>query len=107
MASLYGHKWSSSYGAEVDPDKVWAACLRGITDKQIKSALNKLAISGQEWPPSAPEFRKMCTGEDVHWEHRAMIAADNERLALPAKDEGLTRADGKIRLAAMREGLNV
>ena len=107
MGSLYGHKWVSSYGVNPDPDKVWTACLRGITEKQIKSALNQLAINGQEWPPSAPEFRKMCTGENEHWEHRAITAATESQKRLPKKDQELQRAEGKIQFAKLRESLRV
>ena len=109
MASLYGHKWTSSYGAEPDPDNVWSACLRDITPEQIKGALSKLATKGQEWPPSAPEFRKMCTGEDEHWEHARMrhLTEESKAKRLSRKDEGLTRADGKIQLAKLRESLRV
>jgi len=41
--------------------------------------LNCLALNGQEWPPSAPEFRKLCTDADeVSWEHRRIERAEDE-----------------------------
>ena len=87
MASMFGHKWTSSYGMEVDPEKVWQASLKGISQDQIKKALNVLASRGDEWPPSAPEFRQLCLYGDSSTEQAAfqkMAERQNkERLALP------------------------
>lgn len=97
MTSMFGHKWVSSYGAEVDPDKVWAACLKGISPEQIKSGLNQCASRGLEWPPSAPQFRALCLGleldddgNDSSWQHRvhAKRAAETAKLL----------ADNRLRL---------
>jgi len=54
----------------VDQDRVWQASLKGISENKIKSGLNLLAESGDEWPPSAPEFRKLCIGDDDTWEQK-------------------------------------
>lgn len=85
MTSMYGHKWVSSFGAEVDPDRVWAACLKGISPEQIKSGLNQCAIRALQWPPSAPEFRSLCLGleldddgNDAGWQQRAHARAAAE-----------------------------
>lgn len=61
MAGLYGHKWVSSYGEEVDPMGIWRAALKGISFEQIKFGFNKLTMKGAAWPPGAPEFRSMCS----------------------------------------------
>lgn len=91
MSSMYGHKWVSSYGAEVDPDKVWASCLKGVLPEQIKHGLNRCATECHEWPPSAPEFRSLCLDwsedSDIRWEHALQDRAESEwqqyRKALP------------------------
>ncbi len=44
----------------VDPEKVWAASLKGISPSMIKFGLNKLVFLKLDWPPSAPEFAGMC-----------------------------------------------
>lgn len=59
MAQMYGHRWVSSYGAE-DTDNVWRACLSGITFSQVKAGMRAVAMNGNAWPPTAPEFRKIC-----------------------------------------------
>jgi hypothetical protein len=77
MVSMYGHKWVSSFGADPDPDRVWASCLKGISPEQIKTGLNQCALLALEWPPSAPQFRALCLGlaldddgNDASWQHR-------------------------------------
>lgn len=77
MSSMFGHKWVSSYGQQVDPDRVWASCLKGISKDQIKAGLNRCAIAAREWPPSAPEFRGMCLDEE-DWEHKRITNAEVE-----------------------------
>lgn len=79
MGSLYGHKWSSAYGDKADPDRVWEACMVDLTETQVRHGLRECVNSGLEWPPSAPEFRKLCTGEtDTRWEHKQIERADRE-----------------------------
>lgn len=59
MNSMYGHKWSSTYGP-TDKGDTWRKVLTGITPRQLADGLNHLATHGDAWPPSAPEFRKFC-----------------------------------------------
>ena len=80
MGSMYGHRWTSSFGDSVDPDRVWAATLAGLNEAQVRYGMRQCVAQGHEWPPSAPEFRKLCTGtSDVSWEHKRVEAADRER----------------------------
>lgn len=111
MTHLYGHKWTSSHGDQVDPGNVWAACLRGVSTEQVRRGLNQCVVRGLEWPPSAPEFRKLCTGEDAaSWEHARVKAADREaeiERAARARLEDKTaqeraRKAGAAQLSAMR-----
>jgi len=111
MASMYGHKWVSSFGAKVDPDRVWASCLKGISEEQIKHGLNRCATECKTWPPSAPEFRALCVdwsdGTSVDWEHRRIAAADQAQGEQPKRLEDLTyrerkRQEGRERMAKLR-----
>lgn len=82
MGSMYGHRWTSAYGAEVDTDRVWAATLAGVTYPQIKHGLRQCVDQGLDWPPTAPEFRRLCIdGSDVAWEHRQQERANAEEAA--------------------------
>lgn len=82
MTQMFGHRWASSYGDAVDPDGVWRASLKGISEQLVKQGLNQVAESGLSWPPSAPEFRAMCMDdygtEATDWEHRRVEAATRE-----------------------------
>lgn len=91
---MYGHRWSSAYGDEIDPGNVWAAVIDGLDEMQIRHGMRELVRQGYDWPPSAPEFRKLCTGaSDVSWEHRRIEAADRERQQKALQD--LRDADQK------------
>ena len=57
---MFGTKWTNAYGAKPDPNNVWANALSGLTQKDLSRGLKRLGDSGAEWPPTAPEFRKLC-----------------------------------------------
>lgn len=75
MASIYGHKWSSHLGVASDADgrltdaaKMWQKGLVGITLDNLKAGFDALVLQAHAWPPSLPEFRKLClarAGADV------------------------------------------
>ncbi len=56
---MYGTKWTKHHG-ESDTGNVWYATLRDLTPEQLLIGLGKCANCGNEWPPSAPEFKAMC-----------------------------------------------
>lgn len=60
LAAMFGHKWTSTFGEEVDPTGVWLTCLQDLTTQQLADGLSSIARSGREWPPGAPEFRALC-----------------------------------------------
>jgi hypothetical protein len=65
MAEIYGHRWTSSYGADPNPDGAagtWAKGLAGVTAAQIADGLRACLTSADPWPPTLPEFRAMCLG---------------------------------------------
>ena len=94
----------------MDPDRVWAACLKGISREQINFGLNQCALLGLEWPPSAPEFRALCC-DDAGREQRIFAARaretaeylKNEQLRIT--DQGKqerTKAKGASTLESLR-----
>jgi len=84
MSSMFGHKWTSAYGDDVDPDRVWQACLADVSPEQIRHGMSKLGRSGRDWPPAVPEFRNICLNledaSETDWEHRRVEAADRARM---------------------------
>lgn len=60
MLLAYGKKFVDSWSA-ADPDKLadfWTVQLTGYTPREIKRGL--AALDARDWPPSLPEFKKMC-----------------------------------------------
>jgi len=84
MSSMFGHKWTSAYGDDVDPDRVWQACLADVSPERIRHGMSKLGRSGRDWPPAVPEFRNICLNledaSETDWEHRRVEAADRARM---------------------------
>lgn len=64
MAGLYGHRWTSAFGA--DPNSVggreWALTLAGLDRAQINTGLNACRNTLDYWPPPAPVFKARCLG---------------------------------------------
>ena len=108
MGSLYGHKWVSSYGDEADPDGVWSLALLEITWEQIQNGFQELINSGSTWPPSAPEFKIICTGKQDHWSqrvHSAAVSRQQGQRAIEQKREPETISKGIEMIRAARKGL--
>ena len=73
MAEIYGHRWSSSYGAE--PCDTWAKGLAGLSRQQIADGLKACLRSTDPWPPSLPQFRALCYGIPELFAVRAELLA--------------------------------
>ena len=84
--------------------QIWADGLRGVSGEQARRALTELVLTGQDWPPSLPKFRALCTGSDPgNREWRAFEARVQAQEFIPAgylpqipaerlsPDEALTR----------------
>lgn len=55
---FFGYRWVNSYG-EAD-NGTWRAGLCDVTPEQIMRGIDVCRLSGRDWPPTLPEFRKMC-----------------------------------------------
>jgi len=62
MNTLYGHRWHSSQGMEPSAAAValWTDALEGLDENQIKTGIKSCLKLDDDWPPSLPQFRKMC-----------------------------------------------
>lgn len=67
MGQIYGHRWFSAYGEYAQADgratntvETWRKGLAGITPEQVAAGLEACLAQGAEWPPTLPEFRKLC-----------------------------------------------
>lgn len=62
MAAIYGHRWVSSFG-ESDEDGTWLRGLQDVPASLIGQGLEKcIKFRNDDWPPSLPEFRRLCIG---------------------------------------------
>lgn len=60
MADMYGYKWTSQHGVDVDKEGVWEKALTGVSPREMADGFNLVLQEGKEWPPEAPVFRKLC-----------------------------------------------
>jgi len=67
MLAIYGHRWASHLGSAVDDKgllsesaRTWQSGLRGVAQGDLKSAFDVLVLKSHDWPPSLPEFRRLC-----------------------------------------------
>lgn len=63
MLLCYGKRFTDQWGMTDSQEliDVWAAGLQGLTHAELKRG--KDALSGREWPPTLPEFKKLCRPE--------------------------------------------
>jgi hypothetical protein len=54
MGSVYGHKWSSQYGEQID--STWRRAMQSLPLERLKMALARCAKRKDPWPPSLTEF---------------------------------------------------
>jgi hypothetical protein len=72
MLSIYGYKWASHLGVAdngdgslTDAANTWKKGLAGITVEQVKHGFDALVFHNHDWPPSLPEFRKLCLSKST------------------------------------------
>ena len=97
MTMIYSHKWSSH--AEAD-DGTWLQGLRGLSPAQVAHGLSMLIKNFISWPPSLPEFKKLCIGADdeeleQHIQEYAFKEFDSYYINQMSQD----KRDSAIRLA--------
>lgn len=56
----------STYG-ERDDGNIWLATLGDLSPDQLMIGLKRCADSGDAWPPSAPEFKAMCSPRESEY----------------------------------------
>ncbi len=61
MGEIYGHLWVSQYGNGGGTGwETWCTALEGMTADQIKTGVQRLMVEMPKFPPSLPEFLRMC-----------------------------------------------
>lgn len=86
LTAIYGSQKVAAMWVDADMDEVrglWGQQLAKFRVESIAVALQRLVDSGSEWPPTLPEFSKLCRESAVE---RAAHAP-----ALPAPQRGMPR----------------
>jgi hypothetical protein len=61
MGELYGHRWVSAYGTLDDGAyETWKKALADVAPEQIADGLAGCLKRADGWPPTLPEFRRLC-----------------------------------------------
>lgn len=63
MQAIYPYRWVGQFNsteAEAVAKGEWQAILQELTAKQIERGLTQCRKAGGDFPPSIPQFRKMC-----------------------------------------------
>jgi hypothetical protein len=104
LAGLYLHKWMSAFptSSALQIGKAqWARELEGVTDEAIARGLSDCGKHYREWPPTAPQFRELCTAAAVDYEPWMS--------GFPQLSHHLSQVtapgDARVHLARMRERL--
>ncbi len=60
MLLAYGRKYTDMWGSSTADDLIefWVEGLRGFTPREVKHGIT--AMASCDWPPTLPEFRKLC-----------------------------------------------
>lgn len=64
MTDIFGYRWASAYGT-TDQSGTWGKGLAGLTSEDIGRGVRKVIELGMDWPPSMPEFRKLCEPDEA------------------------------------------
>lgn len=102
MGSIYGHKWTSSYGEKVDP--VWRRALKALPIDRLKVALGRCAQRADAWPPSLPEFKALARVRPEEVGAPELEAAWREASSRPHHSDWLPWSHRCVYWAAVRTG---
>ena len=102
FAEMYGHRWSSQQGDE--PNDTWIRGTYSLTTDQIARGLSQCVNLAQLWPPTLPEFRKLCVDDPgvPRWECRAHKVYDTSSLLEDQTARDARIEEGKKQIAALR-----
>lgn len=73
FSHIYGYKFTATFGESAIKDnhltetaETWGVGLRELSGEQIAIGLRECVNCGEAWPPTLPEFVKMCKGDSVN-----------------------------------------
>ena len=102
---IFPQKWDLQYKTEeIAAANIaeWALMLETLTNEQMANGVEKTRLEC-EWPPSIAEFKKLCVGDEEHWQHKAMRL--NRCLSLPRAKPNKEKA--RMEINKMRQSLGI
>lgn len=112
MTHMFGHRWTATFGesatsngALTEVAKTWGAGLRGLTGEDIAAGLRSCAASGEDWPPSLPQFRAMCKQTVEPVENAEMYRVQPKALPEPDWRKTERKAKGSEACSGLRSML--
>jgi len=106
MVSLYGHRWVSTYSADATSPsgEAWARELADMKPEQLKRGIDACMRRVDTWPPTLPEFKRMCLGIPTWHEARLEFAREHNTPHSPFARMMLRHLDAwEMRCASARE----
>ena len=94
LAEMYGAKFTSQYGET--PLQTWAIGLSGKSAADIGQGIEGLKERGSDWPPSLPEFVRLCETKQNKQAHKEWVSLPKPR----------DREKGRAAIRNILEGLN-
>lgn len=104
LQCLYPRKWPSQFKTEKQREmakREWAHGLEGLTQAEINRGFEAIAKSGDDWPPSLPEFLAKC--KTIPHKINSQAYKIHKRSALEKKADPVKAG---IAIDAMRAALN-
>lgn len=95
MTECYGTRWTTSY--DVEPTPLWCRALEPLADEAIARGIEGVRFSGGVWPPSLPEFVRLCSVDRT--DGGAVAATIPAQRQLPLTDAERARRREAARLA--------
>lgn len=106
MTEMYGHRWTSQQGEE--PNDTWIRGLVDINPVQLGCGLVSCRDSADGWPPTLPEFRAKCTGDDGQgWERQAHKLIDSTAKLEDKTAKEKRCADGLAQIRKLRQEVGI
>lgn len=101
MAEVYGHRWTSSFGAE--PNQAWIDALADMTTDDIRTGLVNLKsfASDDGWPPNALQFRELCR-PNASAAHTAYTPLPSPKSSWEQRQHAATSAFASLREGALK-----
>lgn len=86
MGEIYGKAWTKQFGDE--PTQIWTRKLYEIGVEKIAFGIEELIDNGMKFPPSLPEFIKVCQRK-IRPAYHTNVVAITDNLTHEQRENGI------------------